>query len=101
MTIVMQSLVVCAVFLCALIVAIVMTKMAFSVGLVDVPNERSSHSRPTPRGGGLGIFIAVTIGVTVCAPSWRSGIFLPGILVAGGFVAFIGLWDDIRSVTAP
>jgi Fuc2NAc and GlcNAc transferase len=29
-----------------------------SIGLVDVPNERSSHSALTPRGGGIGFWIA-------------------------------------------
>ena len=31
---------------------------AFRVGLVDHPNERSSHATPTPRGGGVGILAA-------------------------------------------
>jgi UDP-N-acetylmuramyl pentapeptide phosphotransferase/UDP-N-acetylglucosamine-1-phosphate transferase len=31
------------------------------IGLLDVPNERSSHSRPTPRGGGIALVIAVLV----------------------------------------
>ena len=31
--------------------------------LVDIPNERSSHSIPTPRGGGLAIVIAILGGL--------------------------------------
>jgi UDP-N-acetylmuramyl pentapeptide phosphotransferase/UDP-N-acetylglucosamine-1-phosphate transferase len=27
--------------------------------LVDYPNERKVHTRPTPRGGGIAIFVAV------------------------------------------
>src|SRR4030042_2370314 len=30
--------------------------------MLDIPNVRSSHTRPTPRGGGLGIVIGVLIG---------------------------------------
>ncbi|HSJ30958.1 MAG TPA: hypothetical protein VK933_10090, partial [Longimicrobiales bacterium] len=30
--------------------------------LLDVPNERSSHERPTLRGGGLAIVLAVVVG---------------------------------------
>ena len=48
--------------------------------IIDVPNERSSHSAPTPRGGGLGIvlgfFLALTLiflfGGTAAATPLRS-----------------------------
>ncbi|BBO80257.1 UDP-GlcNAc--UDP-phosphate GlcNAc-1-phosphate transferase [Desulfosarcina ovata subsp. sediminis] len=30
-------------------------------GLIDQPNHRSSHDRPTPKGGGIGILIAFSI----------------------------------------
>ncbi len=33
-------------------------KQRFSQKLLDIPNDRSSHSQPTPRGGGLGFIIA-------------------------------------------
>jgi UDP-N-acetylmuramyl pentapeptide phosphotransferase/UDP-N-acetylglucosamine-1-phosphate transferase len=33
-------------------------KHRFSQNLLDIPNDRSSHSQPTPRGGGLGFIIA-------------------------------------------
>lgn len=31
----------------------------FRQNLLDIPNDRSSHSQPTPRGGGLGFIIAL------------------------------------------
>jgi len=33
-------------------------KYASELGLVDLPNERSSHTMPTPKGGGIGILAA-------------------------------------------
>lgn len=36
-------------------------KQRFSQNLLDIPNDRSSHSQPTPRGGGLGFIIAFAI----------------------------------------
>src|SRR5947207_5750682 len=33
--------------------------------VLDVPNQRSSHSRPTPRGGGLAIVAAFFVGLGV------------------------------------
>ncbi|OGS17296.1 MAG: hypothetical protein A2219_03440 [Elusimicrobia bacterium RIFOXYA2_FULL_50_26] len=34
-------------------------------GLIDLPNARSSHSVPTPRGGGIGIVSGIIAGVAV------------------------------------
>jgi UDP-N-acetylmuramyl pentapeptide phosphotransferase/UDP-N-acetylglucosamine-1-phosphate transferase len=32
-----------------------------AIGLIDLPNHRSMHSAPVPRGGGAGVAIAVTV----------------------------------------
>jgi Fuc2NAc and GlcNAc transferase len=69
--------------------------------LVDIPNPRSSHSRPTPRGGGIAIGVAFLL-----ATCWlwmtdrvESDIFLA--LAGGGLlVAAIGFWDDHGHVPA-
>jgi len=73
-------------------------------GVIDVPNERSSHERPTPRGGGLGIVAAVSFlsliaiglsrasGIDLGMSAWRLTAALGGgILVAG-----VSWLDDIR-----
>lgn len=70
-------------------------------GLIDVPNERSSHSTPKPRGGGIAFVAAFFLGVTVL---YQMGILdrhwvLP-LLVGGPLVAIVGLMDDRRSVPA-
>ena len=53
-------------------------------GLVDQPNARSSHQRPTPRGGGLA-FVLVGGGLAPLAgdgwPAWIPLICLPLALV--------------------
>jgi Fuc2NAc and GlcNAc transferase len=69
--------------------------------LIDIPNERSSHVRPTPRGGGLAIVIFV-LG-TVSFLFALDAIGLPEFmaLVGGGFpVAAIGFQDDHRPIAA-
>jgi Fuc2NAc and GlcNAc transferase len=64
-------------------------------GDLDVPNERSSHAVPTPRGGGLGIVVAVSAGGTLLAWGDRVGrsewlaVAVPGLLVA-----LVGWLDD-------
>lgn len=66
-------------------------------GLLDIPNERSSHSMPTPRGGGLIIVI-----VSLCAYASISILFdLPvswGYLVGATVVAFVSWLDDLWSL---
>jgi UDP-N-acetylmuramyl pentapeptide phosphotransferase/UDP-N-acetylglucosamine-1-phosphate transferase len=67
--------------------------------MLDIPNARSLHIRPTPRGGGLGIVIGVLIG------AWSIFIFqilsIPLIKIAafslsGVIVASVGWLDDIH-----
>jgi len=73
---------------------------AFAVKhLIDVPNARSSHRTPTPRGGGIGIASTLTL-------AWLSIGFVERdlrILCGGALfaaVAGLGLWDDVRSLSA-
>lgn len=50
---------------CSLLVSLVSTglmrHLAPRMGLIDLPNERKVHRQPTPRGGGLAIWLAVVI----------------------------------------
>ncbi len=41
------------------------------IGLVDRPNERSLHTRVTPRGGGIGFVVAIVLGVAVFVAAER------------------------------
>jgi Fuc2NAc and GlcNAc transferase len=45
-------------------------KYALHKSLLDIPNDRSSHTVPTPRGGGLAIAIAFYAGL-VCMFMWQ------------------------------
>jgi len=72
---------------------------AASRGAVDVPNARSSHTRPTPRGGGLAI-VAVTVAAAAVACSLHPGAVGPvaGILAPALVIAGVSWIDDIRSL---
>lgn len=69
--------------------------------LLDVPNERSSHSVPTPRGGGLAIAVTALGGIILAAMlhwiEWNLAIALVG---GGAMIAAIGWIDDHRSLSA-
>jgi len=49
-------------FLLGILGAWVVGRYGASLGLVDVPNHRSSHTLPTPKGGGIGIVLAFVAG---------------------------------------
>lgn len=66
----------------------------------DIPNERSSHARPTPRGGGIAI-VAITIGgmavyLLLNSPAWWTA----ALSYVGGatIVAIVSWLDDWRSL---
>ena len=69
----------------------------------DVPNERSSHTRSTPRGGGIAIVLAFLLGISLIqflgdkTPIY-SAYFL-GFLAASSVIAAFSLYDDFRRVS--
>jgi glycosyltransferase WbpL len=73
----------------------VLRRYALARYLVDVPNERSSHLIPTPRGGGM----AIVLTFLGCLPVLWALDFLPlrsfaALSGSGGLVALIGFLDD-------
>ena len=69
--------------------------------IIDHPNSRSSHTLPTPRGGGLSIFV-VFLGAVMGLyffGSLPSDIF-SSLAVGGVLIASIGFADDHRHVPA-
>jgi glycosyltransferase WbpL len=69
--------------------------------ILDHPNERSSHTKPTPRGGGLALVLVVLTwlvwaGFAGTLP-WNTVIALTG---GGAIVAAVGWLDDVWSLSA-
>jgi len=66
--------------------------------LVAIPNARSSHSQPTPTGGG--VVIVVVLAAVLLGYFWL-GVVWAGWLVGGGLViALLGLADDVFELSA-
>jgi Fuc2NAc and GlcNAc transferase len=73
-------------------------RVALARGVLDLPGSRSSHSRPTPRGGGLAIVITFLTAIAVMAVLGSMPRSLASALFVGGLVVgIIGLVDDVRS----
>lgn len=63
------------------------------MGLIDIPNERSSHTRPTPRGGGVGIFPGYA------AASLLLGFLYPVVYPAAA-IGLLGFVEDRFSLSS-
>jgi Fuc2NAc and GlcNAc transferase len=76
----------------AFAVTALVRRNARRLGTIQAPNERSSHTTPTPSGGGLGIVAGGTLATAaLLAPTpWPLGV---GLIVALA-VAAIGFVDD-------
>lgn len=66
--------------------------------LFDVPNERSSHTTPTPRGGGL-IIVAVCLISFAVLTLFSNGRFYYGYLCGAVLIALISWLDDLFSIS--
>ena len=90
-----------ATFLLALCLTGVARAFALSHGVLDVPNDRSSHNTPTPSGGGVAIVASTIVAASVLR--WRGLLDMPLYLAlcGGGLtVAVAGFLDDRRPLPA-
>jgi Fuc2NAc and GlcNAc transferase len=96
------ALLVCGIAVAASFLAVALIKrIALRKGIMDVPNARSSHDQPTPRGGGLAIVAVVGLGTGFLA--WNSTIsqnVALALLLSGTLVAATGYLDDLRGLSA-
>ena len=74
--------------------------LATRLGAVAYPRERDVHVQPTPRMGGLAMYIGVIAAVFLASqlPALTRGFVystgMPAVVVAGGLIMAIGLIDD-------
>lgn len=102
------KLIIASVFSCLLSAAGVgvLYRFLLKQGIMDIPNDRSSHTIPTPRGGGMASAIAAMGVGAVCYLGWGSFIPAPTVsfalfpvLIWGGLViSILGWLDDCYSL---
>jgi Fuc2NAc and GlcNAc transferase len=91
--------------LAALVLSAVLTRLVLWLapryGMLDLPNARSSHTAPTPRGGGIAIVIASSVGLTLLGLLGAVPRAQIVTLLGGGIsVAFVGFLDDRHRLPA-
>lgn len=66
-------------------------ELAIKFKFMDVPDFRKIHKNPTPRIGGLAIYIGFLIGLLYLAPNSQH---LPAIIVGSAIIVLTGALDD-------
>jgi UDP-GlcNAc:undecaprenyl-phosphate GlcNAc-1-phosphate transferase len=88
-------------FLVALVLALVLVpltkRLAVRVGAIDYPNERSLHTVPTPKLGGLGILVAAVVAGLLWLPSDTES---HAIIYGAIAIAYLGFLDDVFELPA-
>jgi UDP-N-acetylmuramyl pentapeptide phosphotransferase/UDP-N-acetylglucosamine-1-phosphate transferase len=67
--------------------------------LLDHPNERSLHTRPTPRSGGVAIFVALGVAIGFWGSGAEPASLLYGLGAGAVFVAALSFLDDRKGLS--
>ncbi|MFJ7284461.1 glycosyltransferase family 4 protein [Pseudomonas sp. NPDC099000] len=89
------------VILLSLALTEVLRRYALARSIIDVPNARSSHSVPTPRGGGVAIVLVFLLSLPFLG--WMQLVPVATLVAVGGagaLIAVIGFIDDHGHVAA-
>lgn len=81
--------------LASLLATRLVIRLAPLAGLVDQPNQRSSHSAIVPHGGGIGMVLAGSLGLLLLDFTYP----LVALCSVGFLFFFLGLIDDIRHLS--
>jgi len=93
----------CAWCLASLVAAALLTRglieWTVARGIIDAPNARSSHTRSTPRGGGLSIVIVVVaVAVVIAVIRPEELLHIGGAIVPALAIAAVSWLDDVQSL---
>ena len=92
-------------FVCTLVsffLVYIVYRFCFRYNILDIPNNRSSHKKPTALMGGIGFIIAFLLGygVMLWQQMIRFDIHFFVLLLASLFIAITSLIDDIKRLGA-
>ncbi|MEG1546734.1 MAG: glycosyltransferase family 4 protein, partial [Bacteroides sp.] len=82
------------IFTLLLVIELIYFRLANRFNIIDKPNQRSSHTRITLRGGGVIFYFGVLLYAAI------YGIRYPWFLLGLTFISLISFIDDIKSVSS-
>jgi UDP-GlcNAc:undecaprenyl-phosphate GlcNAc-1-phosphate transferase len=81
--------------------------LAFRLGVVQAPDERRVHLKPTPVLGGLSMYLGFLAGMAVATrldqfdPVFQGTAEPLGVVLGATIIFVVGLVDDVREVSPP
>jgi UDP-GlcNAc:undecaprenyl-phosphate GlcNAc-1-phosphate transferase len=84
-------------FMGSVIFTWVAIKAAAKLGILDRPDERKIHSRPTPLLGGVAVYAACMLAILL---NYHFSLPLKGVVIGSSFILLSGLVDDVRGLSA-
>lgn len=78
-------------------------RIAYRFQIIDIPNIRSSHSLPTPRGGGMAVFFSFYSVLFFALYFFGKGDidlkWVWGLILGGMIVSLSGFLDDVKELS--
>lgn len=88
------------VFVFSLFFTNALRKFAISKNIIDIPNERSAHITPKPRGGGIafvgGFLLLLPVLVFL---NWVNTETVYSLLISGLLISSTGFYDDYKTIS--
>ena len=85
-------------FLFSFVLTYVVREYAIKKAIMDIPNERSSHTIPTPRGGGIAIIVTFFLGLFIFKDAVSKELFYA--LLSALPIVVVSLIDDIHPLSS-
>ncbi len=95
-------------FVTSLYVTPKVRQLALRFGVLGVPDERSMHVQPTPRIGGIAVYLGVVFALFVAIGfALQTTLFHSaddtqnffGLLFGGTLIMLVGVWDDVMGMS--
>ncbi len=82
----------------SVLLTIWLERHAQRLGLVQAPNHRSSHTKPTARGGGLAVAVTIVAAAIALSPVGSPRLLCIAACIAA--IALLGFADDLKDLSA-
>ncbi|WP_373034639.1 glycosyltransferase family 4 protein [Sulfurimonas sp.] len=87
-------------FLLSFMLTYFIKNIALKKSLVAIPNDRSSHTEPTPHGGGIAVAITWFVGISYLYYINDMNSILYFSLLAGMIISVVSYLDDLYEISA-
>lgn len=88
------------VFISSVVLTGLFRQYALWKNVLDIPNHRSSHTVPTPRGGGIAMVLVYLFSLAYQLNQNGFSDEQLALMIGGGIIAFTGFLDDHHSLSA-